>query len=502
MAWPQLYMEGVMSSPPKRAVVIGAGLGGLGVALRLAAQGWQVDIHEQAATAGGKMNRWTAEGYRFDTGPSLITMPWVFEELFAAAGSSLSNHLTLHRVEPIASYHYDDGTHFVHTGCLPDWLPTVRKLEGGDASGFLAFMALGAKLFNVSQATFFKRSPFEPPDRDSGRALRDMPLRRGWGNYARTLQHYIRSPHLRQLFNRYMTYVGSSPYQAPATLAVIPFVEYAFGGWHVQGGLYRIVEALLALGEERGVRCHLNSAVTGITRKQQRITGVQLVNGEVVQADAVIMNGDASWTDTLLGRPGAQPLPEAKRSLSGLIFLFGLKSTRPDQPHHQVFFSADYQTEFRQLFDERRFPDDPTVYINMPSRSDRSMVPETGEVMFVMANAPANEQDAWDGAMIAEARARVFNRLSRSGFPDIRADVAVSNVWTPKNIAQRYAMPGGAIYGQVSHGWRGAFLRPANRSKRWPGLYYVGGSTHPGGGTPTVLMSADITARLVVQHES
>lgn len=482
-------------------VVIGAGLGGLAAALRLAAQGWSVCVCEQAATPGGKMNIWQSGGYRFDTGPSLLTMPWVFEALFEAAGERLSDHITFQRVHPLAEYHFDDGTHFTHTGDLPAWLTTVRSLERNDASGFLRFMALGARLFKVSQATFFRRALSEPPDRTTLRALRDMPLRHGWGNYDRTVRHFFRSPHLRQLFNRYITYVGSSPYRAPATLSVIPYVEYAFGGRHIQGGLYRMIEVLCALGDTIGVEYRMNTPIRSILRSAGRVTGVEPEHGSPIKADVVIMNGDASCAPVLLGEPGAEPLAERNRSMSGLIFLFALKRTLPDRPHHQIFFSADYPTEFRQLFDERRFPDDPTVYINIPSRTDRSLVSGEGEVLFVMANAPANDGDAWDEAMTKQARSRVMQRLRKSGFPDIEPDISASTVWTPRRMAVQYGMPGGAIYGQASHGWRGAFMRPPNKDRRVAGLYYVGGSAHPGGGTPTVLMSADITARLVEQHE-
>jgi phytoene dehydrogenase-like protein len=187
--------------------------------------------------------------------------------------------------------------------------------------------------------------------------------------------------------------------------------------------------------------------------------------------------------------------------MSGLMFLFALRRTMPGRPHHSVFFSADYAAEFRQLFDERRFPDDPTVYVNMPSRTDRTMTPGEGEVMFVMANAPANDADAWDDAMVDAARRRVLARLRKAGYPEFEPDIVDSAVWTPRRMAERYGMPGGAIYGRVSHGWRGAFLRPPNKDRRVPGLYYVGGSTHPGGGTPTVLMSAAITSDLIRRHE-
>ncbi len=485
-----------------KAVVIGGGLGGLAVAARLARAGWRVTLVEQGPTLGGKMNLWEWDGYRFDTGPSLLTMPWVFEDLFAACGERMSDHLELIRVDPLAEYVFDDGERFRHTASLPEWLRAVRRLEGGDASGFWGFMHLGARLYELSRATFFVSSPFERPA--AGTARRTLaarpPLRRAWGNYAAAVRHYFRSPHLRRMYDRYTTYVGSSPWLAPATLAVIPYLEWTEGVWHVRGGMYRMVEAVARLCGRGGVELRTNARAVRIELREGRVAAVALESGDRLAADVVVMNGDASRTPALLGEAGGG-LPERERSLSGLVFLFALRDELPGCPHHSVFFSADYRAEFDELFARRTFPSDPTVYVNVPSRTDRSVTPGRGEVMFVMANAPANDADAWDVAAVEEARRRVLGRLQRGGFPEFREKVAASAVWTPRDMARRYDMPGGAIYGRSSHGWRGAFLRPPNRNRAVGGLYHVGGSTHPGGGTPTVLLSARIVAELVERYE-
>jgi len=487
----------------KHAIIIGGGLGGLATGLRLSRANWQVTVCEQGPTLGGKMNRFEQSGFRFDTGPSLITMRRVFEELFEALGSRLDEHLELVSMHPLAAYVYADGTRFQYSSNLPDWLQTIRQLEPRDVDGFFHFMNLGARLFEVSQATFFRRRPLrDVPDLRSLKALRHMPLRHAWGNYHRTVAAHFKSQHLRQLFDRYPTYVGSSPFRSPATLAVIPYVEYAYGGWHIKGGLYRLVQSLSALAERAGVTLRTCARVERIEHEGRRINGVRLADGARLAADAVVMNGDTSMTNVMLGLKDAAPLAQAARSLSGLVFLCGVKRTLPELSHHAVYFSQDYRREFAQLFDERRFPDDPTVYVSAPSRSDRSLVPRgAGETLFIMANAPANDGDEWTEAKIEEARARVFARLKKGGFPDIGADTVVADVWTPRRIGERYAMPGGAIYGTHSHGWRRTFLRPPNKDARFAGLYYVGGSTHPGGGTPTVLLSAKITSELVERCE-
>jgi len=336
------------------------------------------------------------------------------------------------------------------------------------------------------------------------RALRHLPIRSAWGNYHETVAAHFRSPLLRQLFDRYPTYVGSSPYRAPATLAVIPYIEYAFGGWHVKGGLYRLVESLVSLARGMGVGLHTGARVERIEHEGGRVRGVQLAGGTRMACDVVVMNGDAATTGALLGADGADGRAAdvaSEMSLSGFVLLVGVGRRLPELAHHTVYFSSDYPAEFAQLFDERRFPDDPTVYVSAPSRNDPTLAPAGGETLFVMANAPAGGAE-WDDEQTALARARIFERLSKGGFPEIESDVVVSDVWTPRRIARDYLMPGGAIYGTNSHGWRRAFLRPPNRDARLGGLYRVGGSSHPGGGTPTVLLSAEITCELIQKHEN
>ncbi|MGI8917859.1 MAG: phytoene desaturase family protein [Pyrinomonadaceae bacterium] len=483
----------------KKALIIGGGLGGLATALRLAAKEWDVTVCEQGPTLGGKMNRWEESGFRFDTGPSLITMKWVFEDLFRAVGACIEDHLGLIQMHSLAEYVYDDGTRFNYSSSLPEWLQTIAQLEPRDVDGFLGFMQLGARLFELSQETFLRRPPQAPPDMRSLKALRHLPLRHAWGKYHKTVANYFRSPYLRQLFDRYPTYVGSSPYLSPATLAVVPYIEYAFGGWYIKGGLYQLIEALSSLARQMNITLLTGARVDRVGHESKKVKCVTLADGQRLETDVVVMNGDASMTKALLGGE-ANPTAVADRSLSGLVFLVGVKHDLPRVAHHSILFSSNYKREFDQLFDERRFPDDPTVYVSVPSRSDRSLVPDAGETLFIMANAPAND-DAWSEAEIDRARARVFARLSKAGFPLLDSDVVVSDIWTPRRMGQRYLMPGGSIYGLNSHGWRHAFLRPPNKDRAIGGLYYVGGSSHPGGGSPTVLLSAEITSELIQQHE-
>ena len=489
------------------AVIIGGGLGGLATALRLGRAGWRVTVCEQGPTLGGKMNVRERDGFRFDTGPSLITMPWVFAELFEACGARLEEHVELVPVAPLADYVFADGTRFTYSTRLPEWLEVVRQLEPRDVDGFFRFIRLGARLFALSRETFLRRPALAPPDMRVIKSLRNLPLKNAWGNYHATVKAHFRSPYLRQLYDRYPTYVGSSPYRSPATLAVIPYIEFAFGGWHVRGGLYRLVESLAALARGLGVELRTSARVEQIECEGSRVKGVRLADGSRLAADVVVMNGDVATTRALLGADERRQLRSAyslsspdERSLSGFVLLCGVRRRLDRLAHHTVYFSADYKSEFAQLFDERRFPADPTVYVSAPSRTDETVAPANGETLFIMANAPANDS-AWSADEKARARARVFERLARGGFPEIDSLAPVFDEWTPPRIARTYLSSGGAIYGTHSHGWRRAFLRPPNKDRQLRGLYYVGGSSHPGGGTPTVLLSAEITCALIRKHE-
>lgn len=482
----------------KKAVIVGAGLGGLATAVRLAHSGWNVTVLEQGSSPGGKLNRFERAGHTFDTGPSLITLPHVFERLFNIGGVDFHDVLKPERIDPLFDYRFASGDRLTYSSQLPDLAREIKRLTGSsdDVEGLYRFLRMGANLFDLSEKTFFERPPFSRPRLADLPLLFSAPKRHAWGSYRKAVHRHFKSPQMRQVFERYPTYVGASPRDAVGTLALIPYMEMAFGGWHVPGGLYRIVEGLMSIATAAGVRVETSAKVSGLDVRDGKARGVILDSGELFEADVVISNSDPGSIFNMTAGLAGTELKTGQRSMSGFVMLIGLNRKLTGLRHHTVCFSGDYDKEFSQMFDERRFPDDPTVYVNIPSVSDSSMAPPGGESVFVMANAPADPA-AWTPEFEAEAAARVRNRLIASGMPDLFEGARFVECWTPARLEQEYSAPGGSIYGQVSHGWKGTFARPPLKDRKVKDLYYVGGGTHPGGGTPTVLMSAEIVSRMI-----
>ena len=488
-------------------VVIGAGLGGLATAIRTAAAGARVLVVEQDTQPGGKMNRRQVAGFSFDTGPSLITLPGVIAELFRAGGARLGDYLTLQPLHPICRYRFADGTEFAADSDLPAMLAAIGRLDPRDRAGYLRFLAFGRALFARAARPFlFQERP---------RPL-DLVRRRGWDvlriGALRTMDAAVRahfhSPYLRQLFNRYATYSGSSPYRAPATLCLIPYLELTYGAWYIPGGLYRLVEALAQRAAEMGVALRTGTAVRAVRCRpaaagdRPAAVGVDLATGETIAAGQVVVNADPLYAYRALLPPAYRPrrepaawaTPADDLSSAGFVLLLGVDRDYPALDHHNIFFSGDYPAEFAALAARRPAPD-PTVYVNYTSRSDPTQAPPGCGSLFVLVNAPALTPDAaWD-RWAAPYRTRILARLQAAGLPDLRRHIVVSQTLTPADFAARYNAFGGAIYGFASNHPAAAFRRPANRAPGLDRLWFVGGSAHPGGGIPLALLSARIVAR-------
>jgi phytoene desaturase len=484
-------------------LIIGAGVGGLSAAIRLAAAGQRVTVLEANAQVGGKMYEVAKDGYRWDTGPSVITMRHVFEELFASAGRKLEDYLTLLPVEPLTRYFYPDGVILDATRDLSAMTQQIERIEPRDVEGYLAYLAYAARIHRITGPVFIYD---QPPTlrRILQTPLRDMPAVDPLRTMDGAIRSFVRSPHLRQMLGRFGTYVGGNPFVSPATLNVIAHVEMTGGVWYPQGGIYAIARALERLALELGVEIRTDARVAQIVLEGERVRGVQLANGDRLEGEAVIANVDVATVYERLLPPGSVPqgkidaMKAVEPSGSGFLMLLGVESVYPQLAHHNIFFSTDYKREFDDIFVRGAPPDEPTVYVSITAKSDRHHAPPGHENWFVMVNAPAYDERFDWGKGRGILRERVLRRLAAFGL-DIRGSIRSETILTPLDLERMSGARRGALYGQSSNDRLSALRRPHNRARDIRGLYFAGGTTHPGGGVPMVALSGKVAAGMVLE---
>lgn len=479
------------------ALIIGAGLGGLAAAISLAQSGWAVTVIETRDHAGGKMRETSAGDVRIDSGPTVLTMAWVFEALFADAGERLGDHVTLKPLSTLARHAWRDGA------CLDLFSERARtadaigRLSGaGDANGYLAFCAEAQRMFEVLRAPFLEaqkpRNPLELALRVGH--LGDLMAIRPFESMWSALRRHFHDPRLRQLFGRYATYCGSSPFRAPATLMLIAHVEQV-GVWSVDGGVARLAEALEALARRLGVSFRFGETVEAIELAGGRACAVRTDHGARLRANAIVCNADpAALSSGLLGRAAKRATARARKSHRSLSALtWSLKAAASGFPlvRHNVFFSDDYAREFADL--AHAPARDPTIYVCAQDRCDDAGAPQ-GERLFMLINAPA-ARPALSEAEVNACLATVIKRLAENGLTVTPEAVTAT---TPTAFANLFPATQGALYGQATHGWAGAFLRPGAAS-RVPGLYLAGAGAHPGAGAPMAALSGRLAAEQIAR---
>lgn len=480
-------------------VVIGGGIGGLSAAIRLAAAHQPVLLLEKNGQVGGKMSRFQTDGFTWDTGPSVITMRHVFEELFAAANRSLDHYLTLLPVEPLTRYFYPDGIVLDASRDLPHMAEQIARLDERDVEGYMAFLSYAARLHRITGPVFIYDQP--PTWRSFLRVpFRDWFKVDGLRTMDQAARSFVHSPHLRQLLGRFATYVGASPYLAPATLNVIAHVELTGGVWYPKGGIYSIAAALERLARELGVEIRTGCGVAEILLEAKwqsgKVAGVKLASGEIIPARQVISNLDVTATYRQL-LPGLTARPPQEPSCSGFILLLGVNKQHPHLAHHNIFFSRDYPAEFEAIFRQGVPPDDPTIYVAITSKSDPEHAPPGSENWFVLVNAPPiGPQFDWEREK-ERYRDHVLAKLAEQGV-DVRPHLVSEHILTPVDLERMTGAWRGALYGASSNSRWAAFLRPHNRATDVTGLYFAGGTTHPGGGVPMVTLSGKVAAGLVL----
>jgi phytoene desaturase len=483
--------------------IIGSGIAGLAASVRLACQGHTVSVFETNSYPGGKLTAFTKEGFRFDAGPSLFTMPQLVEDLFELAGKNPKQYFEFKKIENATNYFYEDGTQFTSFQNRAQFINELEsKLGFNQQKQLIQYLNAAAYRYNLTAPIFIEYSLHRLSNYLNWQTLKG--LSNAWrlglfDSMNAENEKIFTDKRVVQYFNRFATYNGSSPYLAPALLNMIPHLEHGIGTFFPNKGMHAITQSIYTLALELGVQFYFNHNVETIATTQHKVTGV-FVGGNHHESDLVVSNADIHPTYTKL-LPHIKPpkrLLNQEKSSSALIFYWGINRKFEQLDLHTILFSAEYKAEFDCLFKTKTIYADPTIYINITSKHKQDDAPEGCENWFVMVNVPNNSGQNWD-AMIIEARKNMVAKINRLLHTDIEKHIVVEEILEPRTIESKTSSYAGALYGNASNNAFSAFLRHKNFSSTLKGLYFCGGSVHPGGGIPLCLNSAKIVARLVAE---
>jgi phytoene desaturase len=518
----------------RHVVIIGGGVGGLAAAIRLAGRGVRVTLVEKGPRVGGKLNFFQASHpdrphdrpFNFDTGPSLLTLPFVFKDLFEAVGEDVRDHLKIHKLDPVSRFVWADGRTLELSSDEAQMRDAIARFAPGDVAGWQRFLERGRHIWDLAGEFFLMNAPeqiLNAPGTTAADGLRmaSIPFRIGmFRKYARAVDGCVSNQRLREVLYQYATYSGASPFLAPATLNVIPYCELHFGGWYIEGGMYQLARSLESLALKLGVDVRVNTSAKRIVtqaldtpqqgrrawraRHVREVRAVELHEGSRLNCDAVICNADVVWAYEHLIDVADRPhrtdasLKKLEPGGSGMALMLGVEGTYPQLAHHTKFMPDDYRSDLNAMFESKTLPADPCIYVCASTRSDRTQAPEGCENLFVLTSAPALDGVLdWDVEGPRYERQVIDTLETRFGLAELSKRIVVRHRITPADLASRYNAHRGSIYGISSNGLKAAFLRPANRDKDVRGLYFAGGATHPGGGLPLVTLSAKIATQML-----
>ncbi len=478
----------------KKAVVIGSGIAGLASACRLAKKGYQVSVFEANSTYGGKLDEIKVAGYRFDAGPSLFTMPQYLEELFEFCGEKLSSYFIYERMDESCRYFWEDGTEFTMHNDETLLKSSAKKAFGGDGLNIVSHLNQSQFIYDKIGHIFTEKSLHKIKTWMSWDVIKALPQIPWYGlnsSMDQKNQSSLKHPKLVQLFNRYATYNGSNPYQAPATLNLIPHLEHGFGTFFPKEGMRSIADSVFNLAKKLGVQFHFNTPVSSITVKNGSATAIEC-NNEPIEADVVVSNMDVYYTYTRLLQNLKLPrkIKTQERSSSAIIFYWGINRKFEKLGLHNILFSENYEAEFEHIFGKKTGFNDPTVYIHISSKVRAQDAPKRCENWFVMVNAPSDTGQNWD-KLVEEQKAYIVEKIKRTLGVDIKEHIESENMLDPRKIDVKTSSYQGSLYGTSSNSKMAAFNRQKNKSNI-KNLFFCGGSVHPGGGIPLCLMSAKI----------
>ncbi len=484
----------------RRAIVVGAGVGGLTAAMRLAHQGWQVDVYEKTDSPGGRCGRIVGEGYTFDLGPTILLMPFVFEQAFAAVGKNVHDYLDLRRCDPNYRITFADDSVLTMSPNLQVLKSELERLEPGSFARFERFFARGKDQHDTALSEFVGKhfgglSEFL--------TLANIPKMLRIGAHQKLfgqVSKVFKDERLRQAMSFQTMYLGLSPYEAPAVFSLLPYTELAVGVWYPMGGMGSVGRALEKACGELGVNIHFSTPVCEIVTESQRAVGVRLGDQRVVNADIVLCNADLPWAYKHLLPQAPRPELERKRyTASGLMYYFGVRRRVDGLEHHNVFFGNDFKGSFADIFHNHKIPDSPSFYVNAPTRTDASMAPPEHDALYVLVPVPHQHPSLDWKVQKGVVREKVLARLRSLGV-DFSSDIVYERVITPDDWQTSLNLERGSNFGLAQSMFQIGPFRPKVYDERIENLFFCGASAQPGTGVPTVMISAQLACEAIAKR--
>jgi phytoene desaturase len=493
-----------MTGRGKKVVVVGAGAGGLSAAVQLARQGWNVTVLEKEDSPGGRLGAIEAEGFRIDLGATILMMYDVFEQFFADLGKDINDYLHLTRLSPCYHLNFADGTRLAPSTDLKHNLDEIRSLCPADVEGYLRYLAQIHGRYMIARYEFIEKPMTHVREFLNFKTLAGLLRLKTLNSMYADISRFVRDERVRISLTFQSMYLGISPFQTPSIYTIIPYVEHAHSGiWYPRGGMSAITRALVRLLEEFGGELRLNTKVEQLLIENSRVRGVRCADGSSIAADIVISNIDFPTTmQTLVpevhrGAYTQKRFEGMANSCGCMMFYLGSKQKYDSLGVHNIYFTRDYKETLDQVFVEKRLPHDPAVYVYAPSRIDPDVAPAGHEVIYILVPVPnlAGRVD-WDQEA-DRYRTVVYEKLERSGLPDLRRNIVFEKFADPTVFAERFATYQGAGFGLAPTLFQSGYFRPGIKSKKIAGLYFAGASVHPGGGVPVVLVCGRHVARQI-----
>jgi diapolycopene oxygenase len=495
----------MMTSTGKNILVVGAGLGGVSAAISLAEEGYVVDVYEKNSHVGGKLNVLKKDGFSFDLGPSILTMPHLFEALFLKAGKRMEDYVPIMKLEPQWRCFFEDGTRLDLCADPADTVRSNPALTGHDRDELERFNAYSKKLYETVEHGYFRQGLDTLPEvlKHYGLISSAVDL-----DYFHTMHQgvvkRVTNSYLQQTLDHYSKYVGSSPFDAPAVLNIMSHVQSGFGLWYVDGGMYNLARGLRKLMEELGIAIHLDTEVTSLKREGDRIVSALLADGTEQRSDIFVSDMEVIPAYERLLNEKCPMLDHYKEifepACSGYVLHLGVDKQYPHLAHHNFLFSGDPQRGYHEIYHEKRLPTDPTIYLVAPARTDPSQAPEGCENLKILPHVPYIQDNPFTREDYALLRERVLDKLEHMALPDLRSHIITEDEWTPEDIQKRYYSNRGAIYGIVSDRRKNKGFKAPQKSEKFTNLYFVGGSVNPGGGMPMVCLSGQQVRDKIVKE--